>query len=206
MNTVHFLPTPIMTNESEKNHRRAILDAARQILIQDGYKNLSMRKIARQIGGSQGTIYLYFQNKDAIFYALIDEGSEKLYGLYETILNTPAEPQEHLTRICQAYINFGLENPSYYEIMHITLPMMTERFPKEQYRRARRFLELTAQTLQTCAAQKGETLSEPYLEATLLWATMHGVVSLIIAQRIDIRLDRERLIEQTIHRATSHYL
>lgn len=190
-----------MTIDDTNNYRSEILEVARQLMVKDGYKNLSMRKIARQLNCSQGTIYLYFQNKDAIFYALIDEGTEELYKKYRTILQNEATPLEHLQQICQAYIQFGLENSSYYEIMYILLPILKERIPKEQYRRARRFLDLTADTLNTVAQEQNIILENPFLEATILWAAMHGVVSLIIAQRVDTTLERETLIKQAINRA-----
>jgi len=80
-----------MLNNVVTDYRREILEVARHLLVEDGYKNLSMRKIARQLACSQGTIYLYFKNKDEIFYALIDEGTEQLYHHYQTILTIPIE-------------------------------------------------------------------------------------------------------------------
>ena len=54
--------------------RRRILDTARHQLVQDGYQDLSMRKIASAIGYSATSIYLYFDSKDALLHALIHEG------------------------------------------------------------------------------------------------------------------------------------
>jgi len=196
----------MMPHTSDDNYRTEILDAARQLMVQDGYKNLSMRKIARELNCSQGTIYLYFKNKDAIFYALIDEGTEQLYNAYKAVLQQPATPLAHLERICRVYVEFGLQNPSYYEIMYILLPILTERIPREQYRRARRFLDLTADTLQTVAEDRGITLESPFLEATVLWAAIHGMVALILAQRVDTSLNQTTLINQAIHRAISGFL
>jgi len=194
-----------MLTPTTTDYRRQILDVARHLLIEDGYKNLSMRKIARQLACSQGTIYLYFKNKDDIFYALIDEGTEQLYRDYQTILTAPNAPRTHLEQICRAYIHFGLTNPGYYETMYILLPLLKKRFSQEQYRRARRFLDLTANTLSNYAAESGRTLSDSFMEATILWAAMHGLVALILARRIDTRLAQEILIEQAIARALNGF-
>ena len=181
--------------------RRAILDTARQRLVREGYKNLSMRKIAHEVSRSPGTIYLYFKNKDAIFYALIDEGMELLCSILEPLQTAEADPLQRLRRLCRGYVEFGLNNPGYYEIMFMSHPMVLERYPKEKYRRNRRMLELTASTLMACADQGVIDITDPLIDATVLWASLHGLVSLVAARRVDIGLAREQLLERAIEHA-----
>src|SRR2546426_11617054 len=54
--------------------RRAILDAARELFVTEGYQNVSIRKIAERIEYSPAAIYGYFPSKDDIFFALAEEG------------------------------------------------------------------------------------------------------------------------------------
>ena len=54
--------------------RRAILDAARDLFVTEGYQNVSIRKIAERIEYSPAAIYGYFPSKDDIFFALAEEG------------------------------------------------------------------------------------------------------------------------------------
>ncbi len=54
--------------------RRAILDAARELFVAEGYRNVSIRKIAERIEYSPAAIYSYFASKDDIFYGLAEEG------------------------------------------------------------------------------------------------------------------------------------
>src|SRR5207245_8296320 len=53
---------------------RAILDAARDLFVTEGYQNVSIRKIAERIEYSPAAIYGYFRSKDDIFFALAEEG------------------------------------------------------------------------------------------------------------------------------------
>src|ERR1700689_3029099 len=53
---------------------RAILDAARDLFVAEGYANVSIRKIAERIEYSPAAIYVYFRSKDDIFFALAEEG------------------------------------------------------------------------------------------------------------------------------------
>ena len=59
--------------------RRSILDAARELFVTEGYRNVSIRKIAEKIEYSPAAIYGYFPSKDDIFYALAEEGFRLLY-------------------------------------------------------------------------------------------------------------------------------
>src|SRR4030088_198010 len=53
---------------------RAILDAARELFVAEGFQNVSIRKIAERIEYSPAAIYGYFPSKDDIFFALAEEG------------------------------------------------------------------------------------------------------------------------------------
>src|SRR5579864_4806115 len=58
--------------------QRAILDAARDLFVAEGFRNVSIRKIAERIEYSPAAIYGYFPSKDDIFFALAEEGSRLL--------------------------------------------------------------------------------------------------------------------------------
>ena len=58
--------------------RGAILDAARDLFVAEGYHNVSIRKIAERIEYSPAAIYGYFPSKDDIFFALAEEGFRML--------------------------------------------------------------------------------------------------------------------------------
>ena len=50
---------------------RQILDGARRVFLTDGFDGASMNDIAREAGVSKGTLYVYFDSKEALFVALI---------------------------------------------------------------------------------------------------------------------------------------
>src|SRR5215813_13074202 len=86
MNSVQFM----VTNRRErlKNEIRSdILAAARDLFVTEGYVNVSMRKIADRVGCAPGTIYLHFEDKDAILSAICLETFAKLDKRMEAIRN-----------------------------------------------------------------------------------------------------------------------
>ncbi|MDX1439218.1 MAG: TetR/AcrR family transcriptional regulator [Rubricoccaceae bacterium] len=180
--------------------RRAILDETRHLLIAEGYHNLSMRKIARAVGCSATSIYLHFENKDALIHALIDEGMERLHEhLVASSVN--GDPLSRLQSLARAYVQFGLKNPEYYQVMFQLHPERMERYPAENYRRARRNLEIHAEALAAGIDAGVFQVDSTETGAHVLWTALHGLVSLLLAQRVDVKLADEAFIEAAINHA-----
>ena len=62
-----------------QRHRREILDAAIDLFAQKGFHNVSMHEIAEKAEFGIGTIYSFFENKEALYKALIMEYAEKFH-------------------------------------------------------------------------------------------------------------------------------
>ena len=104
-----------------KRTRQAILDAARDILVQKGIEGLSLRAIARAIDYSPAGLYEYFSGKEEIVCAVADEGHIRLRDAMARVDNT-LDPAEHLFQLGRAYLRFAEENPDYFMLMFTTLP------------------------------------------------------------------------------------
>src|SRR5215467_10109960 len=97
--------------------RRAILDAARDLFVTEGYGNVSMRKIAERIEYSPAAIYSYFPSKDDIFFALAEEGFRFLAEEVAAAAKDVAEPLERLRRGLWAFYEFSKAHPEYFDLM-----------------------------------------------------------------------------------------
>jgi AcrR family transcriptional regulator len=186
--------------------RRLILDTTRHLLVQEGYQNLSMRKIARSIGYSATSIYLHFDSKDALLHALIHEGMMRLYDALTDVVERHADdPIARLEALCRRFIDFGLENPEYYEIMFQLRPERMERYPAKKYRQARRNLDCFAEALAEGAQRGVLAADDAHVCASTIWASLHGTVSLLLAERVDVRIDPEAFIESAIQQTMRSY-
>ncbi|MEM0961386.1 MAG: TetR/AcrR family transcriptional regulator [Bacteroidota bacterium] len=179
--------------------RRSILDHARHLLIAEGYDALSMRKIARAVGCSATSIYLYFDSKDALTHALITEGMERLFEALSEAQNGAVGPAERLDRLSRAYVRFGLDNPEYYEVMFQLRPERMARYPAEDYRRARRNTALF-ETVLTDGVADGvlDPQGAPAVVAEVIWTALHGLVSLHLARRVDVKLAGDALVDAAV--------
>jgi AcrR family transcriptional regulator len=98
--------------------RRKILNAARTLFLNEGYANVSMRKIAEQIEYSPGAIYSYFGSKEDIFFALAEEGLH----FVRTHCAVPAHADAPLERVRDAFwrfYTFSKEQPEYFSLIFV---------------------------------------------------------------------------------------
>lgn len=183
------------SSDATADLRQQTLDVARRLIGHHGYRDVSMRDIAAEVGCSVSTLYFHFQNRDALLHALIDEGFERWYGELLALQQRYGDPIALLEAIARRYIEFGLANPELYEIMYLFHPQSMQRMPRELFRRIRRSLDLTADTVERCAAPGTLSGEESRATAAAIWATLHGVVATLLTQRLDTRIDRDLYID-----------
>jgi AcrR family transcriptional regulator len=115
--------------EREREQLRGlIIDAARDLLLEQGLSGLSMRAIAERVEYSPATIYLYFRDKDELLAAIVETGFERLSSVMAAELarlDETAGPAEQYGATGRAYARFGVENPSYFRVM-FELPTTAE--------------------------------------------------------------------------------
>ncbi|WP_211613316.1 TetR/AcrR family transcriptional regulator [Paraburkholderia haematera] len=104
--------------------RERILDAARRIVMREGFAALSMRKIADAIEYSPATLYLHFASRDEIAQALCAEGYAQLLQTFVPLAQI-ADPTERLKALGRAYVAFGVEHPETYRLIFMEDPSYT---------------------------------------------------------------------------------
>ena len=199
-------PAPARRAETDADLRRVILDHARHLLVADGYEALSMRRIAASVGCSATSIYLHFENKDALTHALISEGMDRLHDALSAAADGLGAPADRLEALSRAYVRFGLENPEYYEVMFQLHPERMARYPAEDYRRARRNVERFGDAIEAGLAD-GTLVSPnpPEVASAVLWTALHGLVSLLLAERVDVRVAGDAFLDAAVRQAQAAF-
>jgi AcrR family transcriptional regulator len=103
----------LLVTRRERRHRETraeILAAAREVLLERGAADLSLREIARRAGFTPGALYKYFDNKDDVVRALADQAMAALLRVFARV---PAElpPDERALEMGVAYLEFARRNP-----------------------------------------------------------------------------------------------
>src|SRR6266705_2405249 len=118
-----------------ENVHRAILDAARELFVIEGFHNVSIRKIAERIEYSPAAIYSYFPSKDDIFFALAEEGFRLLGD--PTGCNQTLGPVEHIRAIFWRLYEFSREHPQYFDLMFVdrSVPRISREYERFAFAR-----------------------------------------------------------------------
>jgi AcrR family transcriptional regulator len=111
-------------NRQKQALRERILDAARRIVMREGFAALSMRKIADAIEYSPATLYLHFASRDEIAQALCAEGYAQLLETFVPLAGI-ADPAERLKALGRAYVAFGVAHPETYRLIFMEDPSYT---------------------------------------------------------------------------------
>ncbi|WP_109478425.1 TetR/AcrR family transcriptional regulator [Paraburkholderia sp. C35] len=164
--------------------RTRILDAARRIVMREGFAALSMRKIADAIEYSPATLYLHFASRDAIAHALCAEGYAELLASFEPVLGI-ADPADRLKALGRAYVAFGVAHPETYRLIFMEDPSYTGAAldggegADEKEKADDKSFRLMVESIDALKAQ-GRLPGAPdsHVCAEAFWATMHGIVAL----------------------------
>jgi len=132
--------------------RRAILDAARDLFVSEGYHNVSIRKIAERIEYSPAAIYGYFPSKDDIFFALAEEGFRLLgdHGATDKQAPPALDPLERVRAVFWRLYEFSREHPQYFALMFVdrSVPRISREY--ERFAFAREMKRHVVEEIQAC--------------------------------------------------------
>ena len=165
--------------EREKEDvRRKILDAAHHLFEAQGYENVTMRAVADAIEYSATTIYLHFANKDALVEALCFEDFEKLFATMNST-PLPTNPVDRIRALGLGYAAFGFANPNQYRFMFMTSGDWKKHVNEVDTPPARSY-EVLRHAVVEAMDQGLFRKDDVDLVSQILWAGIHGVVSLMI--------------------------
>lgn len=114
-----------MTSPREKRHartRESILEAAMQIVMQQGVEALSMREIAARIEYSPSGLYEYFSSKEELLAALVDEGRARLTARLKQGIRG-ATAWSRLQEAGNVYLQFAKQEPHVYLMLFNRIPL-----------------------------------------------------------------------------------
>ncbi len=179
--------------------KQEILDAARELLVREGYDGLSMRKVAEKIDYSPTAIYLHFKDRDDLVYSVCEEVFAGLVRELQSVVRRHTDPLMALKKGLRRYIEFGLANPQHYlavfAVPHHEPGVVPEKRPNSMGLQAFGFLP---RLVGECVRLK--KLRKVDVEATsrALWAAIHGMTSLLIVMPGFEWGNRDTVIDQLI--------
>ncbi|MEE8444886.1 MAG: TetR/AcrR family transcriptional regulator [Alphaproteobacteria bacterium] len=166
----------------EELHEMA-LAAACEIVEEESQSELTVRKVAKRIGYSVGTIYNLFENISELVARI---NARTLDALYEELAVAPYgdSPEESLQALLTAYLRFARDNPKSWNMLFEDRPS-TGYFPPAWYlAKVARNFSLLEERLGPLFGPGRET--EQGSAARLLWCGLHGVWTLAAGDKLAI--------------------
>lgn len=172
-------PTAQERRDRQKAELRARLVAAAHELVQEeGYDGLTIRKLAKRVGYAPMSVYSYFADKQDILLALAEDAFATLARRIES--QPSDDPVEALRVVMREYAAFGLGNPNEYRTVFMTektRPPEGKTF--EEMEADNPAMKALIDRVEACIAA-GKLKGDPYAIANMLWAVGHGTISLLI--------------------------
>lgn len=167
---------PILTPEQIDEKRTKLVQEAMGILERDGIASLTARYLADCADVSRSTPYLYFKDKAAIIDAVKVAGLRRLIGACEKAIIGVDHYGEHLRRLGEAYVDFGINHPELYQLIFMSGENDTNK-SEALAETIDEYKKLTQGPMEKAYAAGVVTMPPERLNL-VLWACVHGLLTL----------------------------
>lgn len=101
--------------------REKIIEAAVKIFAQKGFYTANVKDVAREAGVADGTIYLYFKNKDDLLISLFEHKMQEILLRFEKVIKDISDPLEQLKVFIKEYFELIEEDIDLSDVFQVEL-------------------------------------------------------------------------------------
>ncbi len=198
----------IMNNESAKktspyhhgNLKESLVATALDIIDKDGLDAITLRDLTQRLGTSRTAVYRHFDSKEALILGVIEKVFENLDLMFTPIFQDRTQSvAERFKTMGRAYLDFAIEHPNLYRLL------FGDKYHQEREKLCDYKDENQATGLYTLigllleAQEEGIIASvNPMVQAAMVWASIHGLASLLIDGHLMMRDNMEAIYEYSI--------
>lgn len=169
--------SPFRHSTKEKDDIRArILATAWQMVKEEGWQSLSIRKIAGAVDYSIPVIYDHFENKEAIVFEFARQGFQLLIKAIQKSIEKYDDPAEQLRAVADAYWKFASRHKEHYQLMY-GMGMAGCEIEKCFPERAD-FRSMVIKPINDLISRSNNPEANPYLKYFTFWSILHGLISI----------------------------
>ncbi len=184
------------------SRRDQILDATRDLLLEEGLQGISMRKVAVRVGVSATAIYRHYADKNALLDAAVMEGRRSLVRYFKRAL-VGKTPRERLRLTGKNYLRFALRHPKEYQVLFMAWDQLPVDLPQpRQAGRHTPTFQFLLDRVEDCVRARLLPAGTNVFEVAMLcWSVCHGLASLYLTGGTKHRMsqaDFDRLADRVI--------
>lgn len=175
--------------------RAQILDTTLQLMAEQGFYAITMRKLADRVGMTAPNLYNYFANKNELYVTLMLSGFERLLKYLEQAQSDAADPEERVYSAMKAYLAFALGHPHHYQLMFSSdTPKYKEfegtdleHFSLQQHEQSMKLAGFGEQLLRGLLSSTGRSQGSDEVRDMLatVWSLLHGMATLTLSQNLN---------------------
>ena len=196
------LSTLSMTREGKERHRAElrgeILRAARELLREEGYQGLTLRKLGQRVECSPMALYSHFADKQALVTALAEDAFELLaVRLDQFGQSQSGDPMSTLRKVLRAYIAYAEENPLEYRLVFLESQPVKSQKSRDEMRNSNSAFSLLFRCVETCS-EAGVFRGDVFAVTTILWTGVHGAAAVLLNEPNFPFVSRQRFAEEIV--------
>jgi AcrR family transcriptional regulator len=174
------VPRAALSDTEIADFREQLCEVAERLFAERGYRGVTLRALAAELGVSPMTPYRYFRDKDDIFAAVRAAGFRRFADAQEAAHAAEDDPERRLRGMARSYVEFARREPHAYRIMfEMNPPVHIEQYPELVAQQIRGWEPLRRGV--EAAIEAGLLAGDPAHLAHVFWAGVHGIASLDLA-------------------------
>ena len=163
----------------------------------EGYRNVSLRRIAQSLNWSATALYRYYDSKDTLLAAIRADGFVILRQRLSEARQTAETPFDMAALAIKTYLAFAQAQPELYRLMYEL--DQTELTANLQVLKNRRLAFAEAESIATDILAVQGRDGDPNRMAHLFWIGAHGLAALSVAHQLDLGQSHDAMVEPLIH-------
>ncbi len=172
------------SDHSREQIREMSLQAAEQLINEQGYKGLSARKVAAEIGYTVGTLYLIFKNQDEFILHINSRTLDELYQSMQATINEHHQSPDCVKALCRTYYDFALSHTNRWLLIFEHALPVDNGLPAWFEEHVRQGFDMLEKLLQSRLT--GHDKQELNKAARVLWSSVHGISMLAVTRKLDV--------------------
>jgi TetR/AcrR family fatty acid metabolism transcriptional regulator len=162
--------------DARGDKRKRILDAAVRVFARKGFHATRVSEVAKAAGVADGTIYLYFESKDALLVSLFEDRVERLLAFLDTELPRARTASEKLRRVIELQLGLLESERDLAEVLTVILRQSTKLMKEHAAPKFNAYIDVIARVVADGQAS-GELRSDvaPRLVARAIFGALDGI-------------------------------
>jgi len=162
--------------------RRALVQAALDILDEEQNWEFTLREVARRAGVSHAAPYKHFADKRDLLAAVAAVGFERLGGAMAAVAESESDPLARFGKMGEAYVAFAVAHPAHFRLMFG--PTLADSPNAALRTHAEAAYQGLRSAVQHCADAGRLPAQDVNLQTLAAWSQVHGLAMLLIDGRV----------------------